>query len=100
MVAKPFNIDTRGFPKKADAVAYFRDMLNRYQAKDRVSDADAQDLLALLKHHTEYAAKVGVGIDHFVVIANQYNTRSFGIVRKDGTRDDFSYLHCITPRPY
>lgn len=79
-------------------MSYFRAMLNRYKPGDRVNDADAADLAALLKHHTEYKDKVGSGIDHFRVMANLYNTQSFEIVRADGSRDDFSYKHCITPK--
>jgi hypothetical protein len=96
--AKPFQIETRTFPRKQDAVAYFRTMLHRYRPNDRVSDEDARDLSALLKHHTEYQEKVGVGIDYFEVMWNQYGTNSFQIVRTDGSRDDFSFGHCITPK--
>lgn len=91
-------IETRSFPKKGDAIAFFKSMLNRYHPGDRVNDTDARDLMALLKRHSEYVEKVGVGIDHFRVMANLYGTQSFEIVRRDGTHDDFSYLHCITPR--
>ena len=99
MVAKPFIIETRSFSKKGDATLFFRAILNRYKPGDRVSDADALDLRALLKCHTEYATKIGVGIDHFCVMANLHNTQSFEIVRFDGTRDDFSYVHCIRHYP-
>ena len=98
MVAKPFVIDTRSFAKKGDAVLFFREMLNRYRPGDRVADSDAPDLLALLKHHTESAKKLGTGIDHFGVMANLHNTQSFEIFYIDGTRDDFSFMHCITPK--
>lgn len=98
MVAKSFATDTRTFSKKAEATSFFRAMLNRYTPGDRVNDADATDLAALLKHHTEYAQKVGAGIDHFCVMENLHGTQSFEIVRTDGTRDDFSYIHCITPK--
>jgi len=98
MAAKPFTIDTRNFPRKGEATAFFRAMLNRYRPGDRVNDTDAADLAALLKCHTEYKDKVGSGIDYFRVMSNQYNTQSFEIIRVDGTRDDFSYIHCITPK--
>jgi|ERR1700730_15615042 hypothetical protein len=98
MVAKPFAIDTRSFRKKEDASAFFKAMLNRYRPGDLVNNTDAADLAALLKCHTEYTAKVGSGIDHFRVMANLFGTQSFEIVRTDGTRDDFSYKHCITPK--
>ena len=38
MPAKPFVIETRSFPRKQDAVEYFRSMLHRYTPPDRVSD--------------------------------------------------------------
>jgi hypothetical protein len=95
---KPFAIDTRSFPRKGDATLFFREMLNRYLPGDRVTDEDGRDLAALLKHHTEYGDKVGAGIDHFRVMANLHKTQCFEIVRVDGSRDDFSYLHCITPK--
>jgi hypothetical protein len=98
MAAKAFVIDMRIFPKKGDAHAFFKQMLNRYNPGDRVTDTDAADLAALLKCHTDYAAKVGSGIGHFRVMKNLYNTQCFEIIRTDGTRDDFSYKHCITPK--
>lgn len=98
MVTKPFVLATRSFSKKGDAIVFFRAMLNRYVPGDRVADSDASDLMALLKHHTEYTAKVGSGIDHFGIMPNLHGTQSFEIFRTDGTRDDFSYIHCITPK--
>lgn len=95
MPAKPFIIETRTFPRKQDATAHFRAMLHRYKPGDRISDPDSRDLAALLKHHTEYQAKQGPGIDHFEIMRNRYGTHCFQIVRIDGTRDDFSYPHCI-----
>lgn len=100
MPPKVFRIESRAFPRKLDAVAFFRGMLNRYKPGDRVGDDDAADLLALLKCHTESSQKIGVGIDHFRVISNLYGTNSFELSRLDGSKDDFSYLHCITPRSY
>lgn len=101
-VAKPFTIETMPtFPKKGDAEAFFSAMLGRYNNGAKVSDEDARHLRALLKHHTEYAAKVGAGIDHFKVDMNteyKKTTRSFWIVRPDGEVDDFSFYHCITPK--
>lgn len=93
-----FVIETRTFDKKGDARVFFSQMLNRYRPGDRVQDADASDLGALLKHHTDYQQKLGVGIDHFEVMENLHNTQSFKLVRTDGSWDDFSFGHCITPK--
>jgi hypothetical protein len=98
MPAKLFIIETRTFPRKQDAREFFRSMLHKYKAGDRIDTEDARDLSALLKHHTEYEEKLGVGIDHFSVMWNRYGTQSFQIIRLDGSRDDFSYDHCITPK--
>lgn len=101
-VAKPFTIETMPtFPKKGDAEAFFSAMLARYPDGAGVSDDDAAHLYALLKHHTEYAAKVGKGIAYFKVDKNtEYKiaTRCFWLVRVDGTVDDVSFRHCITPK--
>lgn len=98
MPSIPFHISTRSFASKTEAKQFFKMMLNGYSLDDRVTEEDAEDLAALLERHTDYLAKVGAGIDHFKVIRNAYNTRSFQIVRVGGTSDDFSYIHCITPK--
>ena len=76
----PVVLDTRSFKSKGDATLFFRAMLNQYRPGDRVTDADARDLAALLKRHTEYTNKVGVGIDHFEVMRADHNTQCFKIV--------------------
>jgi hypothetical protein len=99
MVAKPFTIDTMPtFPRQGDVVDFFKAMLARYQDGARVSKEDERHLLALLKHHTDYAEKVRAGIDHFTVDKNtDYHpvTRCFWIVRFDGSIVDMSFYHCI-----
>ena len=101
-VAQPFTIETMPtFAKKGDVVAFFRAMLGRYGDGEKVDDDDARHLHALLKHHTDYDAKVGIGIAYFKVnINDQYTpqTRCFWIVRTDGSIDDVSFMHCITPK--
>jgi hypothetical protein len=98
MPAKQFVTDSRRFARKGDAHDFFRAILNRYDLGQRVNDADTADLLALLKHHTEYPVKIGAGVSYLEVASNVHHTRSFWIVRVDGSRDDFSYQHCITPK--
>jgi hypothetical protein len=96
---KPIRTDTRSFATQSAATEFFRLMLNRYRVGDRVTIADAQELAALLKRHNEYAEKLGVGIDHFtVIVAPDFKTHCFEIVRTDGSRVDFSYQRCIDQR--
>ena len=73
-------------------------MLGRYRPGDRVSDTDALDLAALLERHSEYAAKVGCGVEHFEVMMTEQGTPCFRVVRRDGTGTEFSYPHCIAGR--
>jgi hypothetical protein len=94
----PFTIRTKKFAKKADALAYFKEMLNRYRPGDRVSDTDTQDLSALLEHHTEFTEKTGAGIDHFRLCITDTARNLSKSLGSMGVRDDFSYKHCITPK--
>lgn len=96
---KPVELATRSFDNQTKATQYFKDMLNRYEAGDRVGLNDSLDLSALLERHDEYAQKVGCGVDHFEVITTEHGTNCFRIVRTDGSGTDFSYRHCITQRP-
>lgn len=103
MVARKIILDTREFAKVGDATNFFREMLNKYPMGARVSDADAADLTALLKLHTERKEKIGVGIDHFEVNkppadAPPFSKRCFWLIRTDGSRIDVSYTHCLKPK--
>lgn len=98
-------LETRTFDKAGDATSFFRDMLNRYQIGERVSDADAADLTALLERHDERDDKIGIGIAHFEVRTPpddtpQFSQKCFWIARADGTAIDFSFVHCLAPKPY
>lgn len=92
---KPVILETRTFPTKKSATQFFKEMLNRYCPKQRVSPEDAAHLAALLKLHSEYKDKLGAGIDHFEIMRAEFGTQCFRIVRSDGTGTDFSYRHCI-----
>lgn len=97
--SKPVEIATRSFENQSKATEFFKQMLNRYRAGDRVGADDGLDLSALLERHNEYTQKVGCGVDHFEVMATDHGTNCFRIVRTDGSGTDFSYRHCITQRP-
>lgn len=92
---QPVHLNTRSFTTKGAAAAHFKAMLARYRIGDRVNDGDGRDLAALLERHPERDEKVGSGISHFEVMAADYGTRCFRVVRHDGTGVDFSYPFCI-----
>jgi Protein of unknown function (DUF3223) len=95
-------LDTRVFEKAGDATSFFSAMLNRYSEGAFVSDTDAKDLVALLKRHDERDEKMGPGIDHFEVDAapDGYAGKCFWVIRRDGSRIDISYKHCLLPKPF
>ncbi len=92
---KPVTLRTMEFAKRGDAGNFFKEMLGRYRPGDRVSDGDSIHLDALLDHHADQLQKRGEGIDHFEVMSADYGTQCFCLVRKNGSREDFSYVHCI-----
>lgn len=96
---KPVILATRSFCTKQDAHAHFKSMLAKYSVDETVSEEDAKDLASLVLRHPEAAEKIGVGIHHFEVMSADYGTKCFAIVRKNGTREDFSYIACITANP-
>jgi Protein of unknown function (DUF3223) len=100
--ARQIKIETRHFEKAGDATSFFREMLNRYRSGDRVNDAHALDLHALLQRHDELVEKTGVGIDYFCVSAapEPHSGKCFWIVRTDGSKVDISYVHCLEKKPY
>lgn len=99
MASKPLTIASRSFGSQKEATEFFRAMLRSYTPGDRVNDMDTLHLAALLERHTQYAQKVGCGLDHFSVVMTEHGTPCFTLVRRDGTGTEFSYLHCITQRP-
>lgn len=88
-------LETIEFDNKSLALAFFKAMLNEYIPGDRVSDTDAPHLNALFKRHADYESKVGCGIDHFGVMPGDYGTQCFCVIRKDGTKEGFSYIRCV-----
>ncbi|TRZ65068.1 MAG: DUF3223 domain-containing protein [Rhodocyclaceae bacterium] len=95
---KPVELATRTFGTQAEATAFFKEILNRYQPGARVMTADSLELSALLERHSEYSIKVGCGVSHFEVVNTEHGTQCFRLVRTDGSGTDFSYGHCITGR--
>jgi hypothetical protein len=100
--ARAIVLKTRTFTKHGDARDFFSAMLKRYSLGERVSDADAIELTALMARHDEEAEKVGIGIDYFSVNpAPEYpDQRCFWITRTDGSRIDVSYQHCLEKKAY
>ena len=95
MPAKPVNIGTMSFPKKGDAVEFFKEMLYKYDLGDKVTLEDSEILMQLLNKHPEADDKIGKGIASFSVRSADYNTRCFWVNRVDGTTEKFSFRACF-----
>lgn len=103
--ARRITLTTRSFDKVGDATAFFAAMLNRYGIGDQVSADDAADLSALLDRHDQFAEKSGAGIAGFEVNlppddVPQFSKKCFWVVRRDGTKIDFSIGHCLKAKPH
>jgi len=95
--AKPIILESITFATHTKALEFFSQMLNRYYPGERISAEDASHLSSLLKRHPDYSRKAASGIDFFeVMIAADYGSKCFFIVRPDGGREDFSFRRCIT----
>ena len=95
MPAKPINLGTLHFAKRGDAVAYLKEMLNRYELGDLVNSEDSEILMAALGHHPNGLSKIGCGVAHFSVRIADYGTRCFWVNRTDGTTEKFSITGAI-----
>ncbi|WOB50720.1 DCL family protein [Xanthomonas hydrangeae] len=95
-VKKPVTVGIHNFEKQGDALEFFSKILWRYKVDEKLSDADAGDVNALLGMHRDVIKKIGPGIEHFVVMRSEEGSRCFGVVRLDGQQIGFSYKRCIT----
>lgn len=95
MPAKPIEIGSLRFSKKGEAIAFFRNMLNKYELGDEVSDADTQILSLLIARHPEATEKIGPGIACFKVKSADFGTRCFWITQTNGVKVKFSFRACL-----
>ena len=95
-MVKAVELKSIKFRTRTEAHEFFRAMLRRYEPGDRVSEADTVFLNELLQRHIDYPTKVGVGISHFEVMPDDYGDQCFGVVRIDGSSENFSYKRCVT----
>ena len=87
------------FRTKSELQERIKRILWRYEDRQTLATDDFEFMLDLLQHHPRAETKMGVGVAHMLVKKNPiyHGTRSFYLVRLDGTETDFSYLECITP---
>jgi hypothetical protein len=74
-----------------------RAIMNLKQDNDKLEGYDEAFMKELISHHDKADQKM-TDFDHFTVgIHPEYdNTRCFFVVKKDGTKEDFSMAKCIS----
>lgn len=92
---KKIEIGERQFATKKDALNHFKTILNSYEFKMNLNKEDLKDILVLLETHPNVKEKIGVGIEYVRIAKVQYNTKSFELVRSDGSTEFFSYTKRI-----
>lgn len=95
----PFNLGRFQFPSKKAAQATIQSILRSSQIGQKITGDSHEMLYALLQNHPHAMIKIGCGTSYFQVWPNPEfpNTRSFYVIRTDGSRTDFSYLECFRP---
>lgn len=92
---KKIEIGEREFATKKDALNHFKTILNSYEFGMNLNKDDLKDILDLLETHPNVKEKIGVGIEYVRIAKAQYNTKSFELVRSDGSTEFFSYTKRI-----
>jgi hypothetical protein len=83
------------FDSKTDALAFLREMLNRYRPGDEVSLVDSEVLKSALLRHPNASEKMGSGVAGFKIRSADYGTQCFWVMRTDGSTERFSYKSCV-----
>ena len=92
---KPIKIGEIEFATKKDALTYYKTILNAYEFGEELNSNDFNDIMNLLETHPRVKEKIGKGIDKVKIAKVQYNTKSFELVRIDGSTEFFSYTKRI-----
>ena len=93
--SKPLELGGKYFQSKKELQEYVQSLLangHRVLAKEEASVI--QDLLLL---HPNANEKIGTGLKYIEVSLSPQKTHNcFFVVREDGSREDFSYKHCVS----
>jgi len=85
------------FPTKRALQERIKGILYQYQDEQYLLDNDFEFMFEVLKRHSDFEIKNGVGTKAIFVKQNPMytNTRCFWVVRLDDSKTDFSYLECL-----
>jgi hypothetical protein len=83
------------FATKKDAINHNKTILNSYEFGEYLNQDDLKDVLELLDTHPNVKEKIGSGIEKIKIAKLKYNTKSFELIRTDGSTEYFSYTKRI-----
>lgn len=95
---KPVVLDSIRFENQKQALSFFQSMLQKYVPGEKVSPEETVHLTELFKRHPSYLDKVGPGVSYFEVMPEKFGSQCFCAVLRDGTKEGFSYIKCVTQR--
>jgi hypothetical protein len=98
MARQPIVLNGIEFKFQKDAIAHFRNMLERYRNGQSIAGDDRDMLLALLERHPEADKKIGCGVKRLYKDRTDMPTSCFWIERTDGSQTDFSYRTAISAK--
>ena len=94
-MSHPIQIGLMAFSSKKEALSHYKTILNSYNFGEYLTDGDFSKVLALLPLHPRAEEKIGAGVKAIRIAKLKFNTRSFELVRNDGTCECFSYTKRI-----
>lgn len=103
MATRPVSIGSRSFKTTSAAKRAVQEVLRRYRPGQRLSSEDEAFMVDVLKLHEEADEKIGCGVATITVENNRklgFATNGFYVTRTDGSKTDFSYLNCLSPRTH
>jgi hypothetical protein len=86
------------YKTKKELIEAVRSVLYRYQPGEFLDDGDFDLLFDLLHRHPSAKEKIGCGVISIGVHLTEWSNQGFFLLRQDGSRTDFSFLHCISPK--
>lgn len=92
---KPIEIAGNKFTFKKDALEFYKKILNSYEFGEILNSSDFDNVYGLIEIHPQKKEKIGCGIDHFRIGTAKFKTKSFEVVRKDGSTEFLSYTKRI-----
>jgi len=92
---KPIEIGGNKFTFKKDALEFYKKILNSYEFGEILNSSDFDNVFGLIEIHPQKKEKIGCGIEYFRVGKAKFKTKSFEIVRKDGSTEFLSYTKRI-----